>query len=156
MSPGCTRSDVLPKPGRENVNRLLAEQGYATFRTDQGGAEEQAMHGWFGRLMGRYSEEAFFEGDQSAWNPMRYIPTPFHTKFAQQRTALSQYIQQEAVGTRMRRWERPIHDFILPYVRGAVARVTGADIIPAEVEHKRDLDTLADMLSYLRDLRSSG
>jgi hypothetical protein len=113
------------------------------------------MHGWFGRLMGRYSEEAFFEGDQSAWNPMRYIPTPFHTRFAQQRTALSQYIQQEAVGTRMRRWERPIHDFILPYVRGAVARVTGADVIPAEVEHKRDLDTLADELSYLRDLRQA-
>jgi hypothetical protein len=108
------------------------------------------MQGWFGRLMGKYSEEVFFEGDQSAWNPMRYIPTPFHTKLAQQRTALSQYIPQEAVGTRMRRWERPIHDFLMPYVRGAVARVTGADIIPAEVEHKRDLDTIADELSYLR------
>jgi hypothetical protein len=80
---------------------------------------------------------------------MRYIPTPFHTKFAQQRTALSQYIRQEAVGTRMRRWERPLHDFILPYVRGAVARVTGQDWIPREVEHRRDLDILADMLNYL-------
>jgi hypothetical protein len=38
----------------------------------------------------------------------------------------------------------------MPYERGAVARVTGADIIPAEVEHKRDLDTMADELSYLR------
>jgi hypothetical protein len=113
------------------------------------------MHGWFGRLMGKYSEEAFFEGDQSVLNPMRYIPTPFHTKLAQQRTALSQYVQQEAVGTRMRRWNRPIHDFLMPYVRGAIARVTGADAIPAEVEHKRDLDTMADELSYLRDLRQA-
>ena len=87
---------------------------------------------------------------------MRYIPTPFHTKFAQQRTALSQYIRQEAVGTRMRRWQRPLHDFLLPYVRGAVARVTGQDWIPAEVEHRRDLDTLADQLTYLRDLQSPG
>ena len=86
----------------------------------------------------------FFEGDQSALNPMRYLPTPFHTKFAQERTALSQYIQQEAIGTRMRRWERPIHDFLAPYLRGTIARLTGQNIIPSEVQHRRDLDTLAD------------
>jgi hypothetical protein len=116
------------------------------FRTDLGGAEQQAMHGRIGQLFGKYTEEMFFEGDQSAWNPMRYIPTPFHTKYAQERTALSQYMQQEATGTRMRRWERPIHDFLAPYLRGAIARVTGEDVIPQEVQHRRDLDTLADML----------
>ncbi|MGB8030393.1 MAG: hypothetical protein WCF30_12110 [Terracidiphilus sp.] len=89
----------------------------------------------------------FFEGDQSALNPMRYLPTPFHTKFAQQRSPLSQYIQQEAVGTRMRRWNRPLHDFLLPYQRGAIGRVTGTELIPGEVEHRRDLDTLTDMLT---------
>lgn len=100
-----------------------------------------------GRLFGKYSEEMFFEGDQHPLNPMRYLPTPFHTKLAQERTALSQYIQQEAIGTRMRRWDRPIHDFLAPYVRGAVARVTGEDVIPKEVQHRRDLDTLTDMLN---------
>ncbi|HEV2279225.1 MAG TPA: hypothetical protein VGS02_13670 [Acidobacteriaceae bacterium] len=55
----------------------------------------------------------------------------------------------------MRRWERPIHDFLMPYLRGAVSRVTGENIIPAEVRHRRDLDTLADMLNYLRDLRQA-
>ncbi|MGA7524468.1 MAG: hypothetical protein WBW84_18590 [Acidobacteriaceae bacterium] len=89
------------------------------------------MHGRLGRLMGKYSEEMFFEGDQSALNPMRYIPTPFHTKLAQARTPLSQYIQQEAVGTHMRRWQRPLHDFLMPYLRGTIARVTGADVIPS-------------------------
>ena len=74
-------------------NRSLVEQCYATFRQELGGADERAMQGWFGRLMGKYSEEAFFEGDQSRLNPMRYIPMPFHAKFAQQRTALSQDIQ---------------------------------------------------------------
>jgi hypothetical protein len=86
----------------------------------------------------------FFEGDQHPLNPMRYLPTPFHTKFAQERTALSQYIQQKSVGTRMRRWERPFHDFLMPYLRGTVERLTGQNWIPAEVEHRRDLDTLAD------------
>ena len=114
------------------------------------------MHGRIGRLFGKYTEEMFFEGDQSAWNPMRYIPTPFHTKFAQERTALSQYIQQEAIGTRMRRWERPIHDFLAPYLRGAIARVTGEDVIPQEVQHRRDLDTLADMLEFLRAEAQAG
>jgi hypothetical protein len=46
------------------------------FREDLGGAEQQAMHGRLGRLFGKYTEEMFFEGDQSALNPMRYIPTP--------------------------------------------------------------------------------
>jgi hypothetical protein len=107
------------------------------------------MHGRMGRLFGKYTEEMFFEGDPSSVNPMRSLPTPFHTKYAQERTALSQYVQQEAVGTRMRRWERPIHDFLAPYLRGAIARVTGEDVIPKEVQHRRDLDTLADMLNRL-------
>ena len=130
--------------GHTNINRELIHRGYGVFRSDLGGAEQQAMHGRLGRLFGKYTEEMFFEGDQSAWNPMRYLPTPFHTKLAQERTALSQYIQQEAVGTRMRRWQRPLHDFLLPYLRGAVARVTGEEVIPKEVRHRRDLDTLAD------------
>ena len=96
----------------------------------------------------------FFEGDQHPLNP-RYLPTPFHTKFAQQRTALSQYIQNESVGTRMRRWERPVHDFLMPYIRGTVERATGRNWIPAEVEHRRDLDTLADMMTYLRALNEA-
>jgi hypothetical protein len=114
------------------------------------------MYGRLGRLFGKYTEEMFFQGDQSPFNPARYLPTPFHTKYAQQRTALSQYIQQEAGGTRMRRWERPLHDFLLPYVCGIVARATGEDVIPEEVRHRRDLDTLADMLQFLRAESQAG
>lgn len=110
------------------------------------------MHGRLGQRFGKYSEEMFFEVDQSALNPMRYVPTPFHTKLSQQRSPLSQYIQQEAVGTRMRRWNRPLHDFLLPYLRGAIGRVTGAELILDEVEHRRDLDTVTDMPTYLRAL----
>ena len=115
-------------------------------RSDLGGAEQQAMHGRLGRLFGEYTEELFFQGDQSRLNPMRYLPTPFSTKFAQERTALGQYIQQESVGTRMRRWERPIHDMLANWFRGTVYRATDIAIIPEDVQHRRDLDTLADML----------
>lgn len=138
-----------------NVNRAMIEQGYGRFRQDLGGAEEQAMHGWFGRLFGKYTEEMFFEGDQSPFNPMRYVPTPFHTKLAQERTPLSQYIQQEVTGTRMRRWNRPIHDFLQTYMRGVAARVSGVDEIPKEIQHRRDLDTLTDMLAFLRGEESA-
>lgn len=124
----------------------MIQRGYGRFRQDLGGPEEQAIHGRMGRLFGKYTEEMFFQGEQSALNPMRYVANPFATKLAQQRSALSQYIQQEAVGTRMRGWDRPIHDFLAPYIRGAIARVTGTDVIPREVQHRRDLDTLADML----------
>jgi hypothetical protein len=86
----------------------------------------------------------FFEGDQHPLNPARYLPTWFHTKYAQARTPLSQYIQQESVGTRMRRWERPWHDFLGPWFRGMAQRLTGENIVPEDVERRRDLDTLVD------------
>ena len=97
-----------------NINRRLIDKGYGRFRKDLGGAEQQAMFGRLARTLGKYAEEVSFEGDNAAINPMRYIPTPFHTKMWQERTAYSQYLQQEAIGTRMRRWERPIHDFLAP------------------------------------------
>jgi hypothetical protein len=50
----------------------------------------------------------------------------------------------------MRRWNRPIHDFLAPYVRGGLARLTGSDAISDDVRHRRDLDTLTDMPTRLR------
>jgi hypothetical protein len=41
---------------------------------------------------------------------MRYLPSPAHTKLWQERIPLSQYINNEVTDTRMRRWDRPIHD----------------------------------------------
>jgi hypothetical protein len=136
----------------DNINRELINRGYGVFRTDLGGAEQQAMHGIFGKALGKYSEAVFFQGDQNPLNPMRYVPTQFHAKVAQQRTVLEQYIQQEAVGTRMRRWERPLHDFLAPYLRGAVNRMTGVKVISKDVQYRRELDTTIDMLGYLRGL----
>jgi hypothetical protein len=138
-----------------NINRELIRHGYARFRKDKGGAEEQAMHGFLARKFGKYAESASFEGDDSVLNPLRYIPTPFHTKLWQERTAYSQYLQQEVTGTRMRRWDRPIHDFLSPYIRGTVERITGKTVVSKEAKHRRNLDTLVDMLSYLRALNQA-
>jgi hypothetical protein len=76
-----------------NINRQLIDKGYGRFRKDLGGAEQQAMFGRLARTLGKYAEEVSFEGDNAAINPMRYIPTPFHTKMWQERTAYSQYLQ---------------------------------------------------------------
>lgn len=138
-----------------NVNRSLIDKGFGRFRKDLGGAEEQAMHGAVARTLGKYAEAVSFEGDNSRWNPLRYLPGQMQTKFWQERTAYSQYLQQEAIGTRMRRWERPIHDFLSPYIRGVVERVADVSIIPGDVKRRRDLDTLTDMLGYLRDLNGA-
>jgi len=58
----------------------------------------------------------------------------------------SEYFQQEAVGTRMRWWDRSLRDFLLLYLRSAIGWVTGMEIIPDEVQ-RRNLDTLTDMLN---------
>jgi hypothetical protein len=71
------------------------------------------MFGTAGKAVGSIAEALAFQGDStSVLNPMRYIPTPGHTKAWQERTPLDQYLSNEVIGTRMRRWERPIHDFL--------------------------------------------
>ena len=94
----------------ENLNRELVDQGYGQYREDLGGSEARAMHGAIGKATGALAEGLAFQGDSSALNPMHYIPTPGHTKFWQERTPLAEYLNNEVVGTRMRRWQRPIHD----------------------------------------------
>jgi hypothetical protein len=140
----------------EIINQSLIDHGFGIYREDLGGAESQAMHGFFGRAVGKLAESLSFTGDNSPVNPLRYIPSPAHTKFWQERTALAQYISQEVSGTRMRRWNRPFHDFVGPYTRGLAGRLTGQNIIPEDVQHRRDLNTMADMLAYLRALRGQG
>ena len=49
--------------GGSNLNRELVTQGLARYREDVGGAEGQAMHGWFGRMLGRMGETASFTGE---------------------------------------------------------------------------------------------
>jgi hypothetical protein len=92
------------------------------------------------------AEGLSFQGDSSLLNPMHYLPSPGHTKFWQERTPLAQYINNEVVGTRMRRWQRPIHDFVMPYLRGIEERTSGEIVIPQQVQRRRDLNTLADQV----------
>lgn len=136
-----------------NVNKRLINEGLGQYRKDLGGPEGQAMFGWFGNLAGSISENASFTGDESRWNPLRYIPTPYHTKLWEERTALAQYQQQEVEGTRLRRWQHPIEDFVLPYARGAYRRVVGDLETPASTQMKWDLNTMSDMLDYVRSVR---
>ena len=140
----------------ENVNRELIDQGYGEYREDLGGAEARAMKGAIGRATGSLAEGLAFQGDSGILNPMHYLPSPGHTKFWQERTPLAQYLNNEVVGTRMRRWQRPVHDFIMPYLRGVGERVLGETMIPKEVQRRRDLNTLADQMTFLREMVGEG
>jgi hypothetical protein len=137
-----------------NINRALINQGLARLRPEEAGAEYQAMEGPAGRVLGTLAESLAFAGDQSMFNPMRYIPTPFGTKLWQMQTPLARYQEEEIYGNRMRRWDRPLHDFLMPYLRGMTHRLTGQNLMPAEVQHKRNLNELADVMKYLRGIQS--
>lgn len=138
--------------GKTNINKELLNNGLGAYDKDLGGPESQAMFGWFGRAAGIVAENLSFTGDESRLNPLRYLPTPYHSKFWQERTPLSQYQQQEVEGARLRRWQHPIEDFLMPYARGMYRRVVGDPGIPGITQQKRDLNTLADMLEYVRDM----
>lgn len=135
------------------LNKELLNRGLGDYRNDLAGPESQAMFGWFGRTAGRLAESVSFTGDESRLNPLRYIPSPYHSKFWQNRTPLSQYQQQEVEGARLRRWQHPIEDFLMPYARGVYRRVVGDPGVPGITSKKRDLNTMADMLEYIRDMK---
>lgn len=147
------RISAVFEVGGTNVNKALLNEGLGQYRKDLGGAESQAMFGPFERFAGRVAEDISFTGDEARWNPLRYMPTPYHTKLWQERTPLAQYQQQEVEGARLRRWQHPFEDFIMPYARGAYRRVVGDPGIPEITQKKWDLNTMSDMLEYIRDLK---
>ena len=130
-----------------DLNKAIIDQGMGKLRKDLGGAEAQAMYSSVQQSLGRYAETMAFTGEGG---PLSYVPTPFHTKYWNERTALALYQEQEVYGARMRRWQRPFHDMVAPWARGLYHRVTGKAIIPPEVEYRRNIDTLTDELDYLR------
>ena len=138
--------------GGTNVNLELANRGFAKPDMEAAGPEVQSMDGPVGRLMRKYAEGLAFSGGEAWYNPMRYAPKPGHTKYWQEREPIEQYLQQEVLGTRKRRWQRPFHDMLQPWLQGAAYRMTGRVIISPEVQKKRDLDTLTDQLAYMREL----
>lgn len=130
-----------------NLNQELIERGYARRNKDNSGAEAQAMYTSMQNALGKYAETLAFTGEGGV---NRLLPTPFHTKYWNERTALSLYEEQEVYGSRMRRWQRPFHDMVAPWARGMYKRLTGDNLVPQEVEHRRDIDSMVDQLDYLR------
>lgn len=136
-----------------NINRSIIDDGLGVYRKDLAGPEAQAIFGPMDRVFGHIAETVSFSGDESRLNPLRYIPSPYHTKLWQERTVASQYEQQEVEGSRLKRWQHPIEDFLMPYIRGAYRRVVGNPGIPNLTTKKWDLNTMADMLEYVRDMK---
>lgn len=142
--------------GDQNINRELLDKGFAKLDLDKGGAETQYLDGAFGRLFRKYTEAVSFTGDQAWYNPLRYTPRLGHAKFWQQRDAITQYEQDEVYGSRIRRWQRPIHDFIMPWFHQASNRLTGEVIVTSTTQERRGLDTLTDQLRYIRGIYGMG
>ena len=168
MEPGSTVTAVIPKgavehsteissvlvSGGVNINRALVDQGLAELQPDTGGPESKELYGSFGKAIGALGEAMSFVGDRNRFNPMRYIPTPMHTKLWQEQTAISRYEEEEVYGTRMRRWDRPLHDFIAPYLRGVIHRLTDDSVTTAEVMLKHDMNSMVDIMKYMRAISS--
>jgi hypothetical protein len=144
---------AVVEAGGDVVNQALVSDGLARFRKDLSGPEAQALYGPIGRTFGGIAEELSFTGDNGLTS---FFPTPYHTKLWQMRSALAQYEAQESIETRMRRWDRPFHDFAANYARGTVKRLTGESVVSPDVRHRRNLDTLADVMNYLRGQRALG
>jgi very-short-patch-repair endonuclease/endonuclease YncB( thermonuclease family) len=139
-------SAVITADG-ENINKELIDRGYAQYNKKYGGAEAKELFSTASKVLGSVAERLSFDLPN-------FLPTPYHTKLWQERTAYDQYVSQEVVGTRMRRWDRPFDDFASPYLRGALNKATGIKVMSEATLQRRDLNTLADQLKYLRALHN--
>jgi hypothetical protein len=131
----------------KNINQELIDMGLASNRIEDAGPEARAMSK-LGSLFGGLAENLSFTGDSGPFNPLNYIPTPYHTKLWQQRTARAQYETQEVYGTKARRGDKPF-DFLSSYFGGLAARLTGQVVPRQQVRENRELNTLTDQLNYL-------
>lgn len=138
--------------GGDNLNAEMIDQGIARSNLEDAGPEAQAMYSSVEKLAGKATEGLSFTGDHAWYNPLRYIPTPYHTKLSQVRDAWAKYLNEEVYGSRFRPWDRPIEGILKPWFSGMSHRLTGESPISDINQEKRDLHELTDKLTYLRGL----
>lgn len=123
--------------GRSLAKELVADE----FAAPEAGRYQA---GFFGRVFGRATEFM-------AHLP-QHVPGPFflNTKLGDAATAVEAYRRDMLYGSTDEGWSKPFKNFVRPYVRSAVAKLTPGDYVPGDVQHRRDVDTLYDRLAYLK------
>ena len=122
------------------VNRGLLDQGFGISRLREAGPESQPMFSIPGKMLGITADRAL------------RTPSPYFAKLWNAHPVEEEYLKNEYYGTKSRAWDKPVQDFLAPYVRGAAYHTTGVPVLSEVNAHRRDLDTLQDQMKYLQAL----
>lgn len=141
--------------GGENFNRRLVEERLAAADRRLAGPEWLAGEPAASRILASYGESVLTTGRKSWWNPLRWLPWWGHAKFSDSQDAYERYVRDERMELDLKRWDRPVRDFLFGWVRGLRYRITGAPAVPSNVRHRDDLDLLVDQLKYLQGLQAA-
>lgn len=124
--------------GLTNINAMLAERGYGLA---EGG---YPTAGFVGRMYGGMLERL--------GHLPQMVPGPWmgFTKFFNQADAMEDYRRNELYGAQMRFWDKPIENFIRPYMYQTIAKLTPGEFVPRHVEKRREYDMLFDRIKFLK------
>lgn len=137
------RKDFTPYKYRERVSTPI-EEILAQQNEQAKTAGDQSS--WFGRTVGRYWETLAHHAE----SPSEFL-TPLRpgAKLVHMRTAIEDYKKTQLYGSTNAFWNKPVEDFIKPFL-SSVAHAVGWDGIPGRIKEKRDLNEYFDILKYVK------
>lgn len=107
--------------------------------------------GVFTRMFGGYWELLSHNAETSF---DMLTPLSPGAKLVHQRTAIESYERERVYGSQAGFWQRPIHDFIQPFIR-STAHSVGWNGVPEELQERRKLEEFFDILKYTKAQRLS-
>lgn len=104
---------------------------------------------WFDRTVGGYWEKLA----HNAETPLEMLtPLSPAAKLVHMRTPVEDYSRMQVYGTESSFWDRPLPNFINPFI-SSTAHALGKNDIPDDVQHKRNVEEYFDILKYLKFTR---
>ncbi len=120
------------------------QQALADWNKEQGKAPEEPS--WFDKTVGNYWQQLAHRSETAL---EQLTPVSPIAKLAHMRTAIEDYERDQVFGTGNKFWDRPIANFIRPFV-SSVEKSLGDESIPGEVQERRNLEEYFDILKYLK------
>lgn len=133
---------------KENLNSV--QKALADYNNSK--KDPKTEPSWFEKTLGSYWETLA----HNAETPLEFItPLSPAMKLLHMRTALEDYKKTQIFGTESAFWDRPIGNFIKPFVNSTL-HMLGSDKVPGAIRDKRKLEEYFDMLKYIKFTRLKG
>lgn len=122
------------------------QQALTKYNEDQ---KKETGPSWFERTVGTYWEQLSHNAETSI---EQLTPISPMAKLLSTRSAVEDYERMQVYGTENAFWDRPIANFINPFI-SSTAKALGDTNVPEQVKERRNLEEYFDILKYIKFTR---